>query len=193
MASDEILFERLRQAFLDFGYEQLTMSRLAQLCGMTRRGLYNHFSNKDDAFRHMLRVGNERSTREGMAAGRAMRDASVADIMGEIMNVRYGEARRRLAASPHALEINDQAFRRANEIMMEAATVFQQQLSEFLTELQASGQLQLRQGIDVDELAQLLADGARGVNQARPPVAPEKLAGRYRNMCRAILHGCVDV
>jgi AcrR family transcriptional regulator len=195
MASDEILFERLRQAFLDFGYEQLTMSRLAQLCGMTRRGLYNHFSNKDDAFRHMLRVGNERSTREGMAAGRAMRDAgaSVADIMGEIMNVRYGEARRKLAASPHALEINDQAFRRANEIMMEAATVFQQQLGEFITELQACGQLQLRQGIDVDKLAQLLADGARGVNQARPPVAPEKLAGRYRNMCRAILHGCVDV
>jgi len=194
MASDEILFERLRQAFLDFGYEQLTMSRLAQLCGMTRRGLYNHFSNKDDAFRHMLRVGNVSATREGMAAGRAVSEAggSVADIMGEIMNVRYGEARRRLSSSPHALEINDQAFRRAGGIMMEAATVFQQQLTELLLELQDAGRLRLRPGIDVEDLAQLLADGARGVNQARPPVAPEKLSGRYWGMCRAILHGSVD-
>lgn len=194
MASDEDLFERLRQAFLDFGYEQLTMSRLAHLCGMTRRGLYNHFSNKDDAFRHMLCVGNVNATREGMAAGRAVAEAggSVADIMGEIMNVRYGEARRRLSSSPHALEINDQAFRRAGGIMMEAATVFQQQLTEFLLELQAAGKLRLRPGMDVEELAQLLADGARGVNQARPPVAPEKLSGRYWSMCRAILHGSVD-
>jgi hypothetical protein len=112
--------------------------------------------------------------------------------MGEIMNVRYGEARRRLSSSPHALEINDQAFRRAGETMMEAAAVFQQQLSEFLVELQAAGRLRLRPGIDVEELAQLLADGARGVNQARPPVAPEKLSARYWGMCRAILHGCVD-
>jgi len=194
MASDEFRFERLRQAFLDFGYEQLTMSKLAQLCGMTRRGLYNHFSNKDDAFRHLLRVGNVNATREGIAAGRAALEAggSVADIMGEIMNVRYGEARRQLSSSPHALEINDQAFRRAGDIMMESAAVFQRQLTELLIELQAAGKLRLRPDIDVEELTQLLADGARGVNQARPPIAPEKLSGRYLSMCRAILHGSVD-
>ena len=194
MASDEILFERLRQAFLDFGYEQLTMSRLAQLCGMTRRGLYNHFSNKDEAFRHVLRVGNVNATRDGIAAGRAVLEAggSVADMMGEIMNVRYGETRRRLSASPHALEVNDQAFRRAGEIMMEAAAAFQQQLIGFLMELEAAGRLRLRPGITIEELAQLLADGARGVNQARPPIAPEQLSGRYWSMCRAILHGTVD-
>lgn len=194
MASDEILFERLRQAFLDFGYEQLTMSRLAQLCGMTRRGLYNHFSNKDEAFRHVLRVGNVNATRDGIAAGRAVLQAggSVADMMGEIMNVRYGETRRRLSASPHALEVNDQAFRRAGEIMMEAAAAFQQQLIGFLMELEAAGRLRLRPGITIEELAQLLADGARGVNQARPPIAPEQLSGRYWSMCRAILHGTVN-
>jgi AcrR family transcriptional regulator len=195
MATDEILFERLRQGFLDFGYEQLTMGKLAQLCGLTRRGLYHHFSNKDEAFRFVLRLGNERSTQAGMAAGREALEAgrSVADVVGEIMDVRYGETRRKLAASPHALEINDQAFRRAGDTMMAAATVFQAQLTAFLAELQEKRRLALRDGITAEDLAQLLADGARGVNQARPPVAPEKLPERYRAMCRAILHGCIDL
>ena len=55
MSPREGLALRLRQAFLDHGYEQLTMSGLAQVCGLTRRALYHHFSNKEEAFRFVLR------------------------------------------------------------------------------------------------------------------------------------------
>jgi AcrR family transcriptional regulator len=194
MASTDDLAERITQAFLDFGYEQLTMSGLARACGLTRRALYHHFSNKEDAFRHTLRVGNERAVRKGMAAGRAVmeRGGGAVDILSEIMDVRYGDTRRRLAASPHALEINDQAFRRGGDVMMEWAALFQRHLADMLVELQAGGRLRLKPSVTIEDLAQTLADGARGVNQARPPVPPEKLPSRYRHMCEAILYGCAE-
>lgn len=192
MASTDDLAERISQAFLDFGYEQLTMIGLARACGLTRRALYHHFSNKEEAFRHMLRIGNERSVSNGMAAGRALleRGGGVVEVVSEIMDVRYGDTRRRLSASPHALEINDQAFRRGSDIMMEWAATFQQQLAAFLAELQAGERLRLKPGVTLEDLAQTLADGARGVNQARPPIEPAKLPQRYRRMCEAILFGC---
>jgi AcrR family transcriptional regulator len=194
MASTDDLAERISQAFLDYGYEQLTMSGLARACGLTRRALYHHFSNKEEAFRHMLRVGNERAIDKGMAAGRAVLEhgGGAVEVLSEIMDVRYGDTRRRLAASPHALEINDQAFRRGGDIMMEWAARFQRQLADILAELQAGGRLRPKPAVSIEDLAQTLADGARGVNQARPPVAPEKLPERYRRMCEAILFGCAE-
>ena len=194
MASTDDLTERVSQAFLDFGYEQLTMSGLARACGLTRRALYHQISNKEEAIRHTHRGGNERAIGKGMAAGRAVleRGGDAVDVLTEIMDVRYGDTRRRLAASPHALEVNDQAFRRGGDIMMEWAALFQRHLAEVVAELQAGGRLRLKPSVSIEDLAQTLADGARGVNQARPPVASEKLPERYRHMCEAILFGCAE-
>jgi AcrR family transcriptional regulator len=191
--SDE-LFERLRQAFLGFGYEQATMSGLARACGLTRRALYHHFSNKEEAFRHVLTVANERTISAGLAAARdALREGgNAAEVLTVLMDTRYGEARRALAASPHALEINDQAFRRAGDVMNRMAAVFQDELTVFLEEMRAAGRLRLKAGFDAAMLAQLLADGARGVNQARPPIAADRLVERYRAMNRAILFGAAE-
>ena len=194
MAVSDELFEKLRQAFLGFGYEQATMSGLARACGLTRRALYHHFSNKEEAFRHVLTVANEVTIRAGMNAARRALDggADAVEVLTVLMDTRYGEARRALAASPHALEINDQAFRRAGDVMNRMAAVFQEELSAFLEELSTGGKLRLKPGVDAAMLAQLLADGARGVNQARPPVAPERLVERYRAMNEAILFGAAE-
>ncbi|MGB3026993.1 TetR/AcrR family transcriptional regulator [Paradevosia shaoguanensis] len=191
MSARERLLKRLRQAFLDHGYEQISMSALAELCGLTRRALYHHFSNKEEAFRFVLRFDNETAIRQGVAAGRVLieKGATPVDILTEIMDVRYGENRRRLAASPHALEINDQAFRRARDLMIEAAVVFQSQLAEILAELDASGVIRLGSRVGPEALAQLLCDGARGSNQALPPIPLEQLRPRYAAVIEAILFG----
>ena len=115
------------------------MSGLAQLCGFSRRALYHHFSNKEEAFRHWLEFYGHESIAQGLAAGRAVMEAggSAVDVIVETMNVRYGDARRRLSRSPHALEINDQAFRRARDIMIGAAVDFQAKVADLLVELEA--------------------------------------------------------
>ncbi|MDE1150801.1 MAG: helix-turn-helix domain containing protein [Azospirillaceae bacterium] len=191
MTVREPVMRRLSEAFLDHGYDQLTMSGLAKLCGLTRRGLYHHFSNKEEAFRATIRAGNDRTRAESLAAGRQLLadGAGVLDILAGLLDVRYGNTRRRLSQSPHAQELNDQAFRSCRDIMVEAATQFQSDFAAFMMELVAHGHLALRPGYAVEELVQLLSDGARGINQTLPTLSPNQIAYRYRRMSEAILYG----
>ena len=193
-ARTENLAARLRQAFLDHGYEQMTMSGLAELCGFSRRALYHHFSCKEEAFRHWLDFYGRESIAKGLAAGRAVMEAGggAVDVIVETMNVRYGDARRRLSRSPHALEINDQAFRRARDIMIGAAVDFQAKVADLLVELEARRLISLKPGITHETLAQSLCDGARGTNQALPPIPIDELHVRYRQIIEAILFGAVS-
>jgi AcrR family transcriptional regulator len=185
---------RLERAFSDHGYEQLTMSGLAKLCEFTRRALYHHFSNKEEAFRFSLRWRGELNIEAGMAAGRKMLEegGSAVDILTEIMDVRYGETRRALSRSPHALEINDQAFRRARDIMVEAATDFQAKLSALLIEMDGMGLMRMKASTTPERMAQTLCNGARGTNQSLPAIAPEDLKEAYRDIIAAILFGTAE-
>jgi AcrR family transcriptional regulator len=190
----ENLAARLRQAFLNHGYEQMTMSGLAQLCGFSRRALYHHFSNKEEAFRHWLDFYGRESIAKGLAAGRGVMEkgGSAVDVIVETMNVRYGDARRRLSRSPHALEINDQAFRRARDIMIGAAVDFQAKVADLLVELEARRLISLKSSVTSEALAQSLCDAARGTNQALPPIPIDELHVRYRQIIEAILFGAAS-
>lgn len=185
------LIERLRLAFRAHGYERVTMATLADACDVTRRTLYNHFHSKEDAFRGMLQWLHVREITEGLAAGREVIDAggSVLDALVAVMETRYAVTRRGLETSPHAIEINYTAFRRFNDVISASAVSFQAELTRFLEELVAEGRLRLRPDITPAELTQLLADGARGVNQSLPAKPAVGLPGRYRAMYAVILRG----
>lgn len=186
---------RVREAVLRYGYEALTMSMLAQACGLTRRGLYHHFSNKDDAVRSALWLENIERMDEGTRAARGLLESggSALDVVAALLDVRFGVTRRKLAQSPHAKEIDDVAFLIAENMMMYVAVRINAILADFLKELVARGRLHINENITPEYLAGLLSDGARGVNQARPPIPSEKLAQRYRDMSAAILFGCATV
>ena len=191
MSALERLSGRLTQAFLDVGFDRSTMSDLAKACGLTRRALYHHFSNKEEAFRYMLRYNGDIAMRLGSEAGREALEAGedAVEILTCTMNIRYGETRRRLALSPHATEINDNAFRLARDIMVEAAISFQAQVAELIVAMEARGLMKLKAETTPAALAQTLCDGARGTNQTLPPIPAEELVHRYRAMMAAILYG----
>lgn len=185
------MLTRLRQAFLARGYEDLTMVELAPLVGLSRRMVYNHFANKTAAFRYMLWHDGDIAIAAALATGRRMiaEGASALDIFVAVMDARYADNRRQLATSPHALEINDKAFRLARDIMVEAATVFQAELAVLIAEMAKKRLLTLKPGITPEALAQMLCDGARGSNQALPPISADDLPLRYRQITSAILYG----
>lgn len=176
---------RLRQQFLDHGYENVTMIALARGCDLTRRALYNHFSGKEEAFRAVLRWSHAIEIEAGIAAGERVLGEG-----GSVLDVRYGMARRDLERSPHALEINREAFQRCRDIMSASAQTFQDRIAGLLQGLVNRDQLVLHPDFAPAEMAQLLADGARGVNQTLPLRPAATLLERYRRMCRAILYGC---
>ena len=192
--SEDRLMSRLRQAFLDYGYEQPTMVGLAKACDLSRRALYHHFRSKEDAFRAMLRWRHGLEIEAGLAAGEARltEGASAVAAIAAIFDARYGEARRDLERSPHAREINREAFHRCHDIMSLSAATFQAQLSMFLERLAARGLLRPKPGLGFDQMAQFLADGARGVNQTLPLRTSFNLAERYLGMCEALLYGCAE-
>jgi AcrR family transcriptional regulator len=194
MAPRPEIARKISLAFLAHGYDQLNMTGLAKAVDLTRRALYNHFSAKEEAFRFMIRQLGEESIAAGLAAGREALEAGgdAVDVLTAVVNIRYGEARRRLLASPHATEINDQAFRRCRDLMIEAAETFQRDLAALIVELGKRKLLTLKPAMAPETLAQLLADGARGTNQSLPPVTAEGLEPRYRLMTRTLLEGAAQ-
>jgi AcrR family transcriptional regulator len=185
------LMLRVNQAFLDHGYSGLSMVGLARACGFTQRALYYYFSNKEEAFRAAIQSRNDDAMRLGLEAGQAVRvnGGSALDIFTEIINIRYGETRRALNLSPHTIELNAEAFKRCRAVMIQVAVSFQADLEKLIVDFGETGLLHLKDDVTPAQLAQALADGASGVNQALPPISSEDLAGRYRQMCKLILYG----
>jgi AcrR family transcriptional regulator len=186
------LLTQVNQAFLDNGYSELSMVRLAKVCGFTQRALYYYFSNKEEAFRAMIAFRQAESIKLGLEAGRTIlaKGGNALDVLTRILDVRYGDTRRRVIRSPHTVELNAEAFKRCRDLMIKSAIAFQTDLENVIADLQASRMLKLNHRFTPAQIAQTLADGGRAVNQALPPIASEDYSARYRQICEMVLYGC---
>ncbi len=186
---------RVESAFAAHGYSELTMRGLAKACDFSTRALYFYFSNKEEAFRAAVRFRNDLALGTGFAAGREQWAAGgdALDILAAVINIRYGDTRRIANASPHLVELNAEVFKRCNDIVTEVALFFEAELGKLIVELQDAGLLRLGADVTPDRAARALANGARGVNQRLPPVAPKDLARNYREMCSFVLYGCAEI
>lgn len=186
------LLTQVNQAFLDYGYGGLSMVGLAKACGFTQRALYYYFSNKEEAFRAVIAWRHVEDVALALEAGRSVRakGGGALDIFATILDIRYGETRRRVTASPHTVELNAEAFRRCRDLMIKSAVSFQADLENLVIELQAARLLKLNGEFTAAQIAQALADGGRAVNQALPPIARDGFSARYRQMCAMVLYGC---
>lgn len=185
------LLSRLRSVFLQHGFAAVSMGQLAQAAGLSRRALYYHYNSTESAYRAMIRWMNDQSMLRGLEAGRMVREAggTPVDIFSEILDVRFGETRRMVESSPHGVELNAVAFATCRDIAIDVAIRFQRDLADLVVSLVNQGAMRLRPSFSAADIAQTLAYGARGVNQALPPVPVETLARRYRQICEAVLFG----
>jgi AcrR family transcriptional regulator len=192
--SPELLLQ-IESTFLAHGYSALTMERLAEACHFSRRALYFYFSSKAEAFRAFILFRNQLAMRTGFAAGRRRWSdgGNALEILAEIINIRYGDTRRIANASKHVVELNAEVFTRCIDIVRDVALIFEADLAKLIIELQAANLIRLRADLTAEQLAQALCNGARGVNQRLPPISPQDLADRYRDMCRYILYGCAEM
>jgi AcrR family transcriptional regulator len=186
------LLKQVSQAFLDYGYTGLSMVVLAKACGFTQRALYYYFGNKEQAFRAAIGFYHVEDVARALEAGRAVRagGGSALDIIATILDVRYGETRRRLTHSPHTVELNAEAFMRCRDLMIASAVSFQAELEKLILDLQARRLIKLNDLYAPAQIAQALADGGRAVNQSLPPIAHDDFSARYRQMCAMVLYGC---
>jgi AcrR family transcriptional regulator len=187
------LWAKINLAFLNYGYESLSMSTLAKACGFSRAALYQYFRSKEEAFRFSTRTVNVVAIEGALAAGERLRQEghSAIDIFAEITCARYTLMRLKGMFSPHRVELNSVASRNCGDLLIEVSLLFRDGLAEMLTKLFADGRLKPREGLATAEIAQALADGARGVDQSLPAPTAEELPARHRKMVNAVLFGCL--
>jgi AcrR family transcriptional regulator len=186
---------QLEKAFLDHGYAELSMRGLAKACDCTTRALYHYFSSKEEVFRATVRFRNELALGACFVAARSCwaKGGGALDIVSALIDTRYGDLRRLANASQHVVELSGEVFKRCYDIVTEVAQRFESDLAKLLRELADAGLLRLRTGVAVEQLAQALANGARGVNQRLPPVAPAALEEAYKDICRFVLFGGAQI
>jgi AcrR family transcriptional regulator len=191
MIPRDALLQKVHLAFLAHGYEGMTMIKLAESAGISRRSLYNYFHDKQEAFRASVRWGNARNIAKGQVAAAAAKAAgeNALEILVAFMDARFADTRREVSTSPHAVELNDQVFKLCRDILIDVAVAGQERLAEILIELRDSGLLRWRAEYSPAMLAQLFYDAARGVNQTLPPRPAVSLPERYREIFAPLLRG----
>lgn len=114
----------------------------------------------------MIQFRTDEAVELAREAGQVTRakGGSALDILTEILDVRYGNTRRRVVGSPHTVELNAEAFRRCRDIMIRSAVAFQAELEELIVELEKGRMLKLNGRFTAAQIAQGLADGGRAVN-----------------------------
>jgi AcrR family transcriptional regulator len=187
---DDLLM-KVHLAFLAHGYEGMSMTTLASAAAISRRSLYNYFQDKEQAFRAVVRWGNARNIAKGQLAAAVAKaeGAGALDIVVTFMNSRFGDTRREASASPHAVELNEQVYKRCRDILIDVAVTGQERLAELLAELQEAGLMRWRAEYSPALLAQIFFDAARGVNQTLPPYPSVSLRARYREIFAALMGG----
>jgi AcrR family transcriptional regulator len=185
------ILQRVRTIFLTRGYHAPTMTDMADEFGLTRRALYHHFHSKQELFRAMIVLGNieARELADWTAQKALAHNESALDIVAAWLDSRFGNTRRALGRISHGEELNQVAYSMCNDIMIEVSQDSNTRLAALLDELCRRDKLTLKPGRSIKELAQIIGDGARGVNQQRPPVPPGEIASRYRRIAEAILYG----
>jgi AcrR family transcriptional regulator len=185
------IIHKIVPLFLAQGYYPVTMTGIADACGLTRRALYHHFRSKEDVLRVMLVAQNRlaRDTADWAAQKTMARGGSALEVVSEWLDSRFGNTRRNIARAPGGEDLNRAAFSIANDILIEVSRETNARLTALLEELCRRGKLRLKPGRSAAELAEIIADGARGVNQQRPSIPASEIAPRYRRMAEAILYG----
>src|ERR1043165_6706020 len=77
----------------------MTMLALAPLAGVSRRTLYNHFANKEDAFRFIMRCDGDIAIEQSLkvAYDKLEAGAKPLDIFVALMDTGYAEVRPKAA------------------------------------------------------------------------------------------------
>lgn len=185
------ILRQANEAFRAFGYTDLTMAKLAEVCGLSRRGLYHHYKNKEEVFRAGLRLNNVEDFYAGDVAAKAAlaRGANAVDVVADWLDARFGNTRRNIGAMTNGRDLNDAAFRLASDIMIEISYESNRKLTELVKDFVERGEIRLRPGMTAEKIGRMLGDGARGVNQARPPIPNSLIGQHYRDITEAILFG----
>ena len=175
-SSRQRIIDAALDAFSRYGYKKVEMSDLAEQVGLSRQGLYRHFSSKEALFHAVVEhVHDTTQTLAAEAAVQAAADGPVA-VLSAVISQRFGWYLDRIYGTPHGADLVSESSRQCKDLNAAASQRFAALLRDTVESEVRCGRLQLgRAGLDAAALTELLLRAAYGLKSPDPVLlsAPE--------------------
>jgi AcrR family transcriptional regulator len=174
-----LILAAAERAFASYGYRQCSMELLAREAGLSRQGLYLHYSSKSELFGAVVERIQRQSLDDAMRAAEQARarGAGAVEILVAQISARAGSFLETLQDSPHAPELIEESARQCAQITEQCSRQFVADVTASIATEVAAGRLVLRDGLGDEKAGQLLVAAARGLKLAVP--APTQLEFRH--------------
>lgn len=178
------LLDAAAAVFLRYGYKKTSMDEIARAAGLSRPGLYLHFSAKEVLFREAVARLLDRALASGRAA---LADSSrpLEDRIVEGFAAVHGHAIASGVSARHLAELIDSADAPAADAVAAHERAFRNELVRVLEAAVASGSARIVPRIAVAELAVLLDVISTGLKHRSTSLTEyrERLHRAVRALC----------
>jgi len=166
MSNNKLVMDGKRQqilsaalgVFFKYGYKRVSMNEIAEAAGISRPGLYLHFSSKEEVFRAAILQfadGRIEEITKGLPSRKTI-DEKVRYAF-EIWAVQSFDLTRK---SPEAKEISDSSYEFAREALDESYAKFESVLASILKgQAKSSGN---KKALSAEKTAHILTSAVRG-------------------------------
>lgn len=156
-------------SFSRYGYKKVEMSDLAEQVGLSRQGLYRHFSSKEALFQAVVEHIHATTLTLAATAAQAADAAGPVAVLTALLSQRFAWFLERVHGTPHGAELVSESGRQCSSISAAAAQRFAQMLRAAIAAEVGRGRLALTPaGLDEDSLAELLLRAAYGLKSPEP-------------------------
>jgi AcrR family transcriptional regulator len=188
--------ENSRQRILDgaldsfsrYGYKKVEMSDLAEQVGLSRQGLYRHFSSKEALFQAV--VEHIHATTLSLAATAAAQAdaAGPVAVLTALLGQRFAWFLERVYGTPHGAELLSESGRQCSAINAAASQKFAQMLRAAIDAEVSRGRLALGPaGLDPARLTELLLRAAYGLKSPDPvPLSAAEFQSRLGQLVQLL-------
>lgn len=183
-SSRQRILDTALDAFSRYGYKKVEMSDLADQVGLSRQGLYRHFSSKEALFHAVVEHVHDTTLALAEAAARqAEADGPVA-VLTALVGQRFGWFIERVYGTPHGAELISESSRQCKSENAAASQRFAALLRATIAAQVRRGQLDLRRaGLDEAALTELLLRAAYGLKSPDPvPLSAAEFHSRLRQL-----------
>lgn len=183
-SSRQRILDTALDAFSRYGYKKVEMSDLAEQVGLSRQGLYRHFSSKEALFQAVVEHVHDTTFALATAAARKAEAKGAAAVLTALISERFGWFLDRVYGTPHGADLVSESSRQCKSLNADASQKFAQMLREAIAAQVHAGRLTLRHaGLDEAALAELILRAAYGLKSPDPvPLSAAEFRARLHQL-----------
>ena len=187
-ATRDAILDAAFERFTLSGYRRTSMDDIATAAGISRAAVYLHFGNKEEIFRTLSELIQERHLREAEAALEL--DAPVEERLRRVLQAKLDTFMEVVGGSPHGAELLDENGRLAGDISQAGLARMLRILKRLVEDAAERGELAPeRTGLSPAAAAEIALAWTRGVEADASSLTAAACRRRVRSAARMLVAG----